>query len=197
MSEAKTIWPPFEVFYIQSMLFNAKAATASVQQINAILHVVAENSPDDPVGAIPVHTFLGHLQTLVLHAAALSRYFWPARDQHSWRGVQLRQAFSVDDASPLKSRELRNAIEHFDERLDSYLESDRAGQFIPEYVGPEPESGGVPLHMFRAYFVDSGDFVLLGGRFSMPRIAEEVLRLEAALRYMDANGGRLPRAAGA
>ena len=43
----------------------------------------------------------------------------------------------------------------------------------------------------------TGDFELLGGRFNMPRIAEEVLRVEAGLRHMDANGGRLPQAAGA
>lgn len=191
MSEVKAIWPPYEAFYIQSMLFNAKAAAASIEQINAVMHVVKENSPENPVSALPVQYLLGNLQNLVLHAAALSRYFWPSRDQHDWRGTQLRRALSIEDDSPWKSRDLRNAIEHFDERLDTYLDVGLTGKIIPEYVGPMPASGGVPLHLFRAYFVDTGDFELLGRRFNMPLIAREVLRVEAALRQMDANGGRL------
>ena len=193
MSEAKTIWAPYEAFYIQSMLFNARAAAGSIEQINAVMHVVQENSPEDPVSALPVHLLLEHLQNLILHAAALSRYFWPSRDKHEWRGAQLRRALSVGDDSPLKSRDLRNAIEHFDERLDVYLEEGLTGHIIPAYVGPMPKSGGVPLHLFRAYFVDTGEFELLGQRFNMPLIAGEVLRVEAGLRRMDGNGSRLPR----
>jgi hypothetical protein len=194
MTEPERIWPPHEAFYIKSMLFNAIAAASSIEQINAVMHVVRENSPEDPLSALPVAYLLEHLQNLVLHAAALSRYFWPSREQHEWRGEQLRQAFAIDEGSALKSRDLRNAIEHFDERLDLYLQDGLTGEIIPEYVGPSPVGqGGPAMHLFRAYFVDTGDFELLGRRFSIPAIAGEVLRIRARLEEMDQKGGRLSR----
>ena len=193
MTDTKRIWPPHEAFYIQSMLFNANAAAASIEQINAVMHVVAENSPEDPVSALPVHYLLEHLQNLVIHAAALSRYFWPVGKKHQWRGVQMREAFAIGEESALKPRELRNAIEHFDERLDLYVEGGLVGQIIPEYVGPVPAPTGVPFHLFRGYYVDTGEFELLGDRFNIPEIAGEVLRIRDGLRRMDSQGGRLSR----
>ncbi|MGH2568446.1 MAG: hypothetical protein ACRDGA_08920 [Bacteroidota bacterium] len=74
-SEKRTIWLPYEAFYIHSMLFNAESAVRSVTQINAVMHVVTENTPEDPVSALPVHYLLSELQNLVVQAAALSRYF--------------------------------------------------------------------------------------------------------------------------
>ncbi len=49
--EEKSICPPYEVFYIHSMLFNAESAIRSVEAINSMFHVVEENSPDDPIAA--------------------------------------------------------------------------------------------------------------------------------------------------
>jgi len=192
-AEARTIWPPYEAFYIRSMMFNAQSALRSITQINAVLHVVAENSPEDPVSAFPVFHLLGELQNLVLQSAALSRYFWPARSAHDWRGAQLRRAFGVSDESPLRSRDLRNALEHFDEQLDIYLEKRVVGRVLPEYVGPFEEQEGVPVHLFRAYYVDTGVFELLGKRYEIQPLAREVGRIHEQLRLMESNGGRLVR----
>ncbi|MDN4591759.1 hypothetical protein DBA29_25065 [Xenophilus aerolatus] len=105
----------------------------------------------------------------------------------------MRDAFEIGDDSALKPRELRNAIQHFDEKLDFYIEEGLVGQIIPEYVGPMPPLSGVPLHLFRGYFVDTGEFELLGKRFNVPAIAGEVLRIREDLRRMDTQGGRLKR----
>jgi hypothetical protein len=69
---------------------------------------------------------------LTLGAAALSRYFWPTTtgnkkkqaeqlEMRRMRGEKLRDIFKVTDDSPLCNRDLRNAWEHFDEKLDTYL----------------------------------------------------------------------------
>lgn len=59
----RSIWPPYEVFYIQSMLFSSESAARSIEDFNAVMHVVFENSPENPLGALPVHHVLTHLQT--------------------------------------------------------------------------------------------------------------------------------------
>lgn len=192
-ADERTIWPPHEAFYISSMLFNAQSAMRSLTQINAVMHVVAENSPEDPIAALPVFHLLGELQNLVIQSAALSRYFWPARRAHEWRGAQLRKALRMSDDSPLRSRNLRNAIEHFDEQLDLYLENGIVGNILPEYVGPFEEHGDVPVHMFRAYYVDTGVFELLGNRYEIGPLAKEVGRIYEQLRKMDSDGSRLDR----
>lgn len=184
-----TIWAPHQAFYIQAMLFNSESATRSVQHFNSVIDVVLENSPEDPLSAIPVHDLLSHLQNVVMQAAALSRYFWPVRNAHAERGTELRRALRVGDDSPLRSRDLRNAIEHFDERLDAFLAGGLVGHILPEYVGPLVESRDVPVHLFRAYYLDVGVFELLGRRYEMNPIAIEVGRVHELLRKMNSEGG--------
>jgi len=49
----------------------------------------------------------------------------PERDQRmkfaEGRGAAIREALSVPEDSPIRSRALRNSIEHFDERLDRLM----------------------------------------------------------------------------
>ncbi|TBR07865.1 MAG: hypothetical protein EPO47_10155 [Rugosibacter sp.] len=140
---------------------------------------------------------LNSLQNLIARAAALSRYLWPARDgknqEHKRRAEQLCQAFSVTDESPLKDRELRNCMEHFDERLDHYLSKLIIGHIIPSYVGHVPEQFEVPQHVFRAYFVDIGTFAILGTRYKILPIVDEISRLHSILLRCNTEGCRLPR----
>lgn len=189
--QERTIWPPHHAFYIRSMLFNAESAVRSLAQINAVMHVAVENSPEDPISALPVQYLLSEVHNVVVQAAALSRYFWPVRAAHHWRGDYLRKMFQITEASPLRSRDLRNAIEHFDEQLDLYLENGIVGHILPEYVGPFEEPGDVPVHLFRAYYVDVGVFELLGKRYEIQPLAAAVARVHVQLEKMDSSGGRI------
>ncbi len=85
--------------------------------------------------------------------------------------------FQVTEQSPLKSRDLRNMIEHFDEKLDHYLSKGIVGHVIPHYFGPAGASNVVPTHFFRAYFTNAGIFEILGKRYEIKPIAEELLRI--------------------
>ena len=68
-------------------------------------------------------------------------------------------------------------IEHFDEKLDKYLEKGIVGYIIPHYFGPQGVSDGVPEHFFRAYFIDTGIFEILGKRYEIDPLARELWRL--------------------
>lgn len=112
---------------------------------------------------------LDNLQNILVHSAAISRYFWPSycndktkNNIFKRRGLELKDIFELNDNSPLKSRELRNTLERFDENLDLYLhEKPLVGRVFAAYVGGYPESE-VPLHFFRAYYIDIGIFEVLG-----------------------------------
>lgn len=131
----------------------------------------------DPRKDIDSHTILDELQNIMVQGAAVSRYFWPSNSTHEARGRELRQQLQVTENNPLKSRDLRNMAEHFDEKLDHYLAEGITGQIIPHYFGPESKSSGVPKHFFRAYFVNVGIFEILGKHYKIEPIAKELLRL--------------------
>ncbi|KGF73882.1 hypothetical protein DO97_05845 [Neosynechococcus sphagnicola sy1] len=190
MQEESPIWPPYEAFYIQSMLFNSASAVRSILRLEAIFGKLPERPTAEDVDGLPTRIVLNELQNMVVQAGALSRYFWPVRPEYKSRGQVLRQCFAMTDESPLFNRDLRNAIEHFDERIDKYFARGAVGCFFPEYVGARPADDGVPGHFFRAYFVDTGEFRLLDEDFAMKPLADEVLFVQAHLELMDTEGGR-------
>lgn len=185
------IWAPYEAFYISSMLFNCQSAMRSIARVMALFEQLPSPPSHEDVAALPSQKILNELQNMVVQGAALSRYFWPARKGHDGRAEQLRQVFSVSESSSLYDRNLRNAIEHFDERLDNYLRSGIVGYIFPEFVGPRPIADGVPEHYFRAYFIDIGVFRLLDEEYPIEPLVQEILRLTKQLEIMSSQGGRL------
>lgn len=190
---AKEIQPFHQAFYIQSMLFNTTSAGRSLEQVNAMLAAAQENSPENPGDALYGTRFLAELQNIIVHAGALSRYLWAAHQDHRWRGAELRGALQIADENPLRNRDLRNAVEHFDEKLDDYLADGIFGHILPEYIGPTPQSNGVPAHTFRAYHVDTAKFQLLDKIYDMEPIVAEVMKVHSALVNMDQAGGMFRR----
>lgn len=188
------IWPPYEAFYIQSMLFNSTSAVRSILRLESIFEKLPERVTIEEIDRLPTKIILNELQNMVVQASAISRYFWPVRSEYKPRGKVLRECFAMTESSPLFNRDLRNAIEHFDERIDKYFSAGAVGYFFPEYVGPRPSDDGVPGHFFRAYFLDTGEFRLLDEDFEMRPIADEVLFVQAHLERMDKDGGRFQAA---
>jgi len=126
------IVPTIEAFYILSIVYSAKRCLDAFNRYDELEKI--EANAEDLVSIV---------QEAVGHAAALSRYFWPSpqgkkkqptlKQLKEKRGEKLRKAFQVDEGSPLFNRDLRNAWEHFDERLDEYfLENDS------EFMGDRP-----------------------------------------------------------
>lgn len=189
------IWPPHEAFYIQSLLFNTRSAVASAERVSSYLHGGASDQ-DDAEESISAHRILDELQNIVQRGSAISRFFWPSRTgpkgMHEKRGAFLRKSLEISEESPIQDRELRNALVHFDERLDNYLNQGVVGHIIPEYVGPLPDKQEVPVHRFRAFYVDTGEFEILGDRFAMQPLVDEICRIHQALRICDEKGCRLP-----
>jgi hypothetical protein len=188
---AFVILPPYEAFYIDSMLFNTQSAVRSIEVLSMVMNYLDESKSPESLAAIDTEDVLNHLQNIIVQGAALSRYFWPVRKGYKGRGEYLRKALGITDDNPLKSRDLRNAIEHFDEKLDDYLSTRIVGYVFPQFFGPLPKRDGAPSHIFRAYYIDVGRFELLGKSYEIEPIAKELLRLNEALIKCDKEGGRL------
>ncbi len=178
------IHPPYEAFYLEALVYAAGRAVAAFDRYDA----ATKDNSDEAAIVANVHEAL-------THAAAVSRFFWPPRTKGSIppaRAAKLRQAFNVDESSPLHERDLRNTLEHFDERLDEFLLQDVAG-----CVFPGPMVGSADLadeelgHIFRLVDPTAETFVLLGKKYPFGPLRNAVSRLYREAFYRAGHGGRL------
>jgi hypothetical protein len=192
--DSSTIFPPYEAFYIDCLLWHTTSAERSITEVGEWLQLVKDD--DHRALDLPKPALFERLQNIVHQAAAVSRYFWPSPRKpspaHTSRGLRLRQGLQVAEGSPLHNRDLRNGLEHFDEKLDQYLSEGRIGHFVPDYVDYVEPTSEVPMHIFKAFYTHSMVFVLLGRRYEMAPLVNEVLRVHSALLQCQANGYRLP-----
>lgn len=182
MSVQTGIWPPYVAFYVEAMLFNTTAAMASVEDILMVLDAIENHNID--LKDLDHHSILDSLQNIVSHAAMISKFFWPSREKpmHLARAEYLRGKFEVKEENPLRSRNLRDYLEHFDERLDGHLSNGIAGDIIPSYVGYAPQGElEVPTHIFRAFYVNTGVFKTLNESYEMQPIIDEIGRIHQLL----------------
>ena len=142
-----------EPFYIYSIHYSADRAIAAFERF---IEAASAENLNAPLVVSSIHEAL-------THASALSRFFWPVRNKpiHLARAAKLRRAFAIEDSSPLKDRALRDALEHFDERLDIFLLEHDTGFFRPApTVGSHSEIGGQDK-VFKLVDLREKAFVLL------------------------------------
>lgn len=182
------IWPPHEVFYIESLLSITRTALINLSQLQYCLdELYYERTVNED-------QMLDFVQNIISNAGALSRYFWPSSNKpiHQKRAAKLRESCGIADDNPLKDRKVRNFVEHFDENLDSFLAKMLAGMIVPSYVGTEPQNQQVPPKFFRAYYLEKATFCSLDMEYDMLPIVKEINDLHKRLEQFKNTGGRLP-----
>ena len=164
------VLPYMEPMYIASVIYSAEAAVVAYQRYMG----ACRQSDAESIAASAIHEALGH-------AAGLSRFFWPSGGKLAKaRARYLRRRLSVNASSPLRNRRLRDALEHFDERLDSFLLTDCVGLLLPEPMVLDTEQIDDPTaQIFKLVDPWNGVFVVLNERFSFQSIVDEVSRILA------------------
>ncbi|MDB5226586.1 MAG: hypothetical protein JWN78_779 [Bacteroidota bacterium] len=183
------IWYPYEVFYIESMLTITRAVKADM----IILKHYIEEMTSLNANNIPV--IIDCVQNIITRSASLSRYFWSISNKpiHSLRAELLRDAFDIKENNALKElKMIRNFIEHFDEKMDSYLNAPISGNIYTTYVGYNINSSKEVDKHFRAYFINDWIFKILDKQIFIKPIAFEVIRINDLLEKFRRNG-KLPR----
>lgn len=152
--------------------------------------------PPDPLEWMPLETFL-------MFAAKVSKMLKPVgvgkappkkpdrRAAYEWRksrGEHLCRLLEVDDASPVLSREVRNASEHFDEHLDEWMA--RAPRVTVEQIeaGEQPAQPSPPMRRVdRSGMVEvAGEMLDLGAIESeLARVLDRATAIEPFARVED------------
>lgn len=157
-----------EAFYIHSIQYAASRSHQAFLRYDAYL-----------TSSAIAPAIVSTVQEALSHAAALSRFFWPSREGlASSRGKTLRDKFDVTNQSPLHERALRNALEHFDERLDEYLLWNDTGYFFPGAMVDDHTLADDPIgRVFKLVDPKHHIFVVLGQKFEFQPIREEIKRI--------------------
>jgi hypothetical protein len=175
--DSEGILPYCLAFYQLSIHYSAERCIESFYHYEEIKNQDVE--PDYLVSVV---------QEAVGHAAALSRYFWPSsigskkqanlKILKEKRGENLRKIFQLNEDSPLYNRDLRNAWEHFDERLDVYLLENISGMFYPTCVIGSHTQADDPIgHIFKLLDPEAECLVLMGEKYFFAPIRNEVVRI--------------------
>ncbi|MBN8429216.1 MAG: hypothetical protein J0L65_17330 [Xanthomonadales bacterium] len=84
------IWPPHEAFYINAMLFNTTQALRAAESVGSVIAHIKKNADHLQQLDRDTTACLDEVQSIALHAAALSKYFWPVGKRYKQRGEYLR-----------------------------------------------------------------------------------------------------------
>jgi hypothetical protein len=76
------------------------------------------------------------LQQILVSTANLSKLLWGSSDADEESRAPLRESLEVTGDSPIRSKRLRNAFEHFDEWIDTWWKKDSRHIYISRNIGP-------------------------------------------------------------
>jgi len=182
------IHPPWEILYISHIQSTCRASLSAFSRFEEL--ATAPSQQRNPGAAFEALTLA------VAHAAVVSRFFKPSRQGiealSRARGEKLARAFNVGAESVLNDRGLRDAIEHYDERLDEYLLNPRYGNTIGIGIGADAPQQNDAVFPLRWVNIVDGKAQILGREYDYANTKREILRvLLLADEFMQA-GCRLP-----
>lgn len=185
------IHPPYEVFYIECIKTACLNVINSWETINEIV------SDESLLKSNAIDT-VDLAENIINQVGIISKYFFPSRNQgqknlaHKYRGEKLRDAFKIDDTNILKNRAFRDFIEHFDEKLDLFLNKSVAGNIIPpkSVYWTSKEINEVTI-IFKAFVISEFRFISMGEKILLPTLVKEIYNVyNQCIEFLN-NGGRL------
>ena len=183
MNEEYKIWFAHEVFYIESLLSITRTILSEKNIVVTILDEIQSGNYENE------KILIDAVQNICIQAAQISKFFWSINKDkiHRKRSQRLREAYKIYESNCLKNKDVRNFIEHFDEKLDLYLNQFVAETIIPIYVGPRIKKETEKI--FRGYFIDEAVFKILHLEYKIIPIVDEIERIHLLLEQ-DVKRGR-------
>lgn len=119
------------------------------------------------------------LHSMLTHASNVSKLLWPPRSKNNAkaRGRSLRAILAITDESPLRSRELRNNLEHFDEQLDEWVKSPTA-MIVDDTIGDISGAKQFGDDVWRWYDPQSLEFLFKGEKYQLDDIFQALQEVD-------------------
>ncbi len=115
------------------------------------------------------------VQNLLTALGRISRLLWPSQDSDSDRARELRESLGVQPDSPLRSREIIEDFEQFEERLKNWHETSESRRFFDFYTEPlDVLAATKPGDRFRGFDTEHEAILFHGKMYKLQPIAEAV-----------------------
>jgi hypothetical protein len=184
------IWPPYEIFYIESILTKTRTAIADYELLDKVINnqILFEKNPN---------ILIDLAENIINQGAAISRYLFPSRYKgnknkiHKLRSEKLRESLNIKEGNVLEHRSIRDYSEHFDEKLDIYLSKPIAGNFVPSRIAFNSTELDEVTFIFRGYVINEFKFICLEKEIIILPIIKEIYRIHNLLINFKENGGKL------
>lgn len=184
MEEARLPSEAFrDLVYLQEVELQCRYAENAVGDYNFILEKLLEEDSTDRREYLQNEVFRT-LHSFLTHTSNVSKLLWPTgTGRAKRRGRRLRSLLSVTDDNPLRSRTLRNHLEHFDERLDTWAE-ETGGNLFLNVIGPRSAvlaDEGITVIPLRWLDSETAHFHFRGEEFDLQELADAAKELQEAV----------------
>ncbi len=167
-----------ETIYLNEILNQCEYAVTAVHRMNEILR--SQELPSE---------FFRLVGYFLQHCSAVSRLLWPPGDRNKQkkkrakqRGAYLRTCLRISDTHGLHNRTIRDHLEHFDDRLDDWVEHSPHRNIVDYMIGPRSAIGGDAINdkdIMRMYDPDKKIFFFRGERFDVQAIVDGVMDVQS------------------
>ncbi len=127
------------------------------------------------------------MQSLLTATANIKKALWgindAKREARAKAREPLRRSIGVEDDSPLNDTDVRNAVDHVDERIDTWLRVSKHHFIADRSIGPPSgfDIGPREPNMFRLYDPEADIVYFWEKQFNLTAIVTEILRVRPAL----------------
>lgn len=121
------------------------------------------------------------VQAFLISIGNISKLLWPGNKKSLDRGKQLRKLLCIDNQSVLRSRKFRNHFEHFDERLEHWIDSTDHKFFIDKNISNKDILNGNQAfdvkHSLRHLITDDMILKFNGENYELKPVADSIIEL--------------------
>ena len=177
--------------YVAEIKSQSRFALNAVGALNQALQGVREFTGDWNKHHFFQAEVFRQTHSFLTHASNISRLFWPPKPRKKKgespdafakrlaftidRGTCLRALFELDESSPLKSRVLRDHLEHYDERLDHWSSTSERRNIASDTIGPPNAIVGLdPSDTMRWFDPTANAFRFRGEEYALQPLATAV-----------------------
>ena len=124
-------------------------------------------------------TLWAAIQKFLTSAANIAKACWGQGGRLADVRAPLRQSLSIMNDSPLANTDLRNHLEHYDERLDRWHQNSSNHFYVDYGFGPrETAIRGVPdSDIFRFFDPQTNEVIFWGEHYAMQPLVDAVCQL--------------------
>ena len=187
----------FQRVYVGEIKSQCQFALNAIGSLNSALQQLGSGYIPDPARRMLFHAeVFRQIHSFLTHASNISRLFWPPVPKQNQsesvddyqvrigqidkvqRAVSLRELYTIDEHHCLRSRKLRDHLEHYDERLDHWRKTSTNRNIASDTIGPRNAIVGLAdTDMMRWFDPSTNSFRFRGEEYDLQDLATAVERL--------------------